>query len=1053
MKKNVTLLFTLFSFLLFSQQEIPMQNGIFNSCNSLFTDSGGSDGFYESNEDFTITFCPEFEGDSVSLNFLEFATQLNIDILTIYDGDSVSEPTIGTYSGVYSPGLISANNATGCLTVHFSSNPSGHTTGWIAEVNCTPGFAINQPSDYILCELGGDGFGDFDLTAKDFEILGTLDPSSYQVTYHLTQIDAESQMNALVSPFTNMTNPQTVYAAVTEFSTGNIQITSFDLFVDTTCGPCQTITASIDSTVPAANISNVVVVSVGNDVTFNGSATFSEDDTNANYNWNLGDDNTASGTSVVHQYTQEGSYTVTFTATDDNPQGCFGSTTIEVLVIGNYLTVDQTQFTVQELVKNVLIGNECSSISNVISSTGSDFGDANGIGYFVYEGSNFPFSEGLLITTGNAESAEGPEEGTLSDGSQSWPGDIDLETVIPDLDPGSTNNASFIQFDFVPVVDQINFNFLFASEEYGTFQCAFTDAFAFLLTNNETGITENIAVVPGTNDVVSVLTVRDDTYNGSCSSVNPEFFGSYYGTPNGLPVDDSPIDFRGHTTSMTAQSPVIPGTNYTIKLVIADASDTLYDAAVFFEAGSFDVGGICDEIGVITVNAFNDVNTNGSFDADETNFTNGSFTYEKNNDGIVNVVSSSNGSFTIISENETDTYDITYTINDDYTDCYSQTVTSFDDVNVSFGEVAQVEFPVEDNLMCQDLAVYLVNPLLPPRPGFEHTNLLILENLTGATIASGSVEFTLDDNLLINATSVSNSNLSVTTTVTGFTLDFTNLEPGSSEHVEITLSCPATVPLDTIVTNTATYTTDENDTVSENNNSSLSEVVVGAYDPNDKMESHGREIVYDDFVTSDEWLYYTIRFQNLGTFFAQDVRIEDELNEQLDETTFQMLRSSHDYVVTRTDSSLEWFFEDINLPAEQDDEPGSHGYVYFRIKPKSGYAVGDIIPNSAAIYFDFNAPVITNTFETEFVAPLSVDEFNTSDFELYPNPVHDILNLQFNRTGSYNIIVIDLQGKTVLNTLIEEAFTQIDVSNLDSGVYFVKVMSKNSITTKKLVIQ
>ena len=140
------------------------------------------------------------------------------------------------------------------------------------------------------------------------------------------------------------------------------------------------------------------------------------------------------------------------------------------------------------------------------------------------------------------------------------------------------------------MANSISFNFVFASEEYGTYQCEYTDAFAFLLTNNDTGQTTNLALVPETTDPISVLSVRNGAYNQGCQSSNEEFFAAYYGG-GGLPATDSPIDFIGHTVSMTAQSQVTPNTSYTIKLVIADAIDTSWDAAVFLEAGSFDLGG------------------------------------------------------------------------------------------------------------------------------------------------------------------------------------------------------------------------------------------------------------------------------------------------------------------------------------------------------------------------------------------------------------------------------------------------------------------------------
>jgi len=899
-------------------------------------------------------------------------------------------------------------------------------------------------SDYVLCDEGMDGFEEFVLDSKNNEISANqIDPSLLTIMYHLTEEDAQNLSNPLSDPYTNMSNPQTIYVSVSDMFGCNTRTTSFDLIVDQTCMPCQDITASIDSTLPDVNASGVVVVQVGNDVTFNGSATFSVDGTNALYNWDFGDSNADSGTSVTHQYAQEGDYTVTLTVDDANPEGCSDTVTIEVVVLGGNLVVDQSQFTVEELVQNVLIGNECSSISNISFSTGSAFNgtEPNGIGYFVYEGSDFPFSEGLLLSTGNAADAEGPNDSSASSGSNIWPGDVDLDNTLG----VNSNNATIIEFDFVPVVNQISFEFLMASEEYdmGNFECNFSDAFAFLLTDSS-GNTTNLAVIPGTDVPILITNIHPD--NGECGAANPEFFGGYIDT--NLP----PINYNGMTVPFIAQASVNIGETYHIKLVIGDDGDSLFDSAVFFRAGSFDVGGICDDIGLIQVNAFNDTNNNDTFDNSETSFTNGSFTYEKNNNGVINVVNSSNGSFTIISDNPSDTYDITYSVDDDYSSCYSQSISSLEDISATLGSSTILDFPVVDNGTCQDLAVYLINPFQAPRPGFLHNNSLVIENLSGTTIASGSVEFTLDPNLVINATTVSHPNLTLTTTATGFTLDFVNLLPGTSETVFISLLTPATVPLDEIVTNTATYTTRGSDTVLDNNFSTLSEVVIGSYDPNDKMEAHGPEIIFDDFISSDEYLYYTIRFQNVGTAEAIFVRIEDALDSQLDETTFEMIRSSHDYVVTRTGSDLEWFFDNINLPAEQDDAEGSIGYVYFKIKPKVGYALGDVIPNTASIFFDFNAPIITNTFTTTFVEPLSIDDNTIVDFSLHPNPASHFVTVQLNTLNAdYKLEIVDIQGK-LLQTEQINTTSPIDVSNLSAGIYFVRLSNDNSSQTEKLII-
>jgi uncharacterized repeat protein (TIGR01451 family) len=459
----------------------------------------------------------------------------------------------------------------------------------------------------------------------------------------------------------------------------------------------------------------------------------------------------------------------------------------------------------------------------------------------------------------------------------------------------------------------------------------------------------------------------------------------------------------------------------------------------------------CSTVGLINVSAFNDNNANMAVDSGEFNFTNGYFTYEVNNDGIINTVASSTGAFTIASDDELNTYDFNYYFYDEYEDCFDVSTLSFDDVSVLFGESVDVEFPIVDAGTCEDIGLYLISQQAP-RPGFDHLNYLVINNF-GLTTVSGTVEYTLDEDLVINAIS-EGSNFTTATTTDGFNVQFSDLAPGESITVSISLMTPATVVLGEMVTNTATYTTAVNDMVTENNSTTVTEEVIGAYDPNDKMEAHGPEVVYDDFVASDEWLYYTVRFQNLGTAEAINIRIEDVLDSQLDQSTFQMLRSSHDYVVTRIDNNLEWVFSNINLPAEQDDADGSIGFVYFRVKPLQGYNVGTVIPNSAAIYFDFNAPIITNTFTTTFVETLSVGDVNNASFSIYPNPAKDLVTIQLaNFNDSYTIELIDIQGKLIYKKAINSDMSELNISSLKSGLYFVQLKSGSKTMVQKLIIE
>ncbi|WP_334112668.1 choice-of-anchor L domain-containing protein, partial [Paucihalobacter sp.] len=466
-------------------QDIIMVDGTFNRCApDMFYDSGGEFGNYGNNENFVTTICPQNPDDFIILNFLAFSSQLNQDIMTIYDGVDTTVSVLGSFTGVASPGFISATsaNTSGCLTIEWVTNASGNTFGWEAEILCA--------------------------------------------------------------------------------------------------SPCQTITPTINETNPTPNGSGIITINPGETISFEGTAVFSDDDSSALYEWDFGDGNSAFGTVVSNIFNNPGTYVVEFTASDNNPQGCGVTASITVVVLGPNVVVDQDTFTVEQLVLDVLIDSPCAQVSNIVSSTGINFGSTlpNGIGYFISNGIDFPFEEGLLITSGDASQAGGPNNVTMSAGS--WPGDNDLNNAV-----GITSNdASYIQFDFVPLANSISFEFLMASEEYdqGSFECDFSDAFAFLLTDLE-GNTTNLAVLPGTNTPILVTNIHP--FNGFCPAINEEFFGGYTN------FNQPPTAFDGRTAIFTAQSDVIPGETYTIKLVIGDDNDSLLDSGVFLKAGSFNLGG------------------------------------------------------------------------------------------------------------------------------------------------------------------------------------------------------------------------------------------------------------------------------------------------------------------------------------------------------------------------------------------------------------------------------------------------------------------------------
>jgi hypothetical protein len=242
----------------------------------------------------------------------------------------------------------------------------------------------------------------------------------------------------------------------------------------------------------------------------------------------------------------------------------------------NNLGVSTSQYTTSQLVNTVLLNNSCGQATNISSSAG------NGLGYFQKNSGDFAFENGIILSTGNAVNAANNSSGASSDNG--GVADADIDALFSQTVPFNSKNATVLEFDFIPQKDHISLEYLFASNEYGTYQCSFGDAMAFLLTDAATGNTINMALVPNTNQAVSVVTIRSNANNSACTSSNAAYFGNYYG-------DDllKPVNFKGITVPMTAQSSVVPFTTYHLKIVIADRMDPMFDSAIFIKGGSFDM--------------------------------------------------------------------------------------------------------------------------------------------------------------------------------------------------------------------------------------------------------------------------------------------------------------------------------------------------------------------------------------------------------------------------------------------------------------------------------
>lgn len=253
------------------------------------------------------------------------------------------------------------------------------------------------------------------------------------------------------------------------------------------------------------------------------------------------------------------------------------------------IVTDITTYTEEQLVTEVLISGDCAVVDNIAFSSHSN-DDQTGISYFTDGGSDFPFEDGVILSSGAATDAEGPFPGNGPSGPafpNGGPGDADLEAITGVT---NTNDATFLEFDFVPIAPQISFNYIMASSEYNqNFECTFADAFAFILTDLTTGAVSNLAVLP-TSDTgdfsVLVTNIRPEVPGAfGCAAANEIYFGGY--TPA-----SGEIAYGGRTVPLTAFSPVTPGNTYHIKLVMADQGDSALDTAIFIEGGSFALGNL-----------------------------------------------------------------------------------------------------------------------------------------------------------------------------------------------------------------------------------------------------------------------------------------------------------------------------------------------------------------------------------------------------------------------------------------------------------------------------
>jgi hypothetical protein len=242
----------------------------------------------------------------------------------------------------------------------------------------------------------------------------------------------------------------------------------------------------------------------------------------------------------------------------------------------------------------------------------------------------------------------------------------------------------------------------------------------------------------------------------------------------------------------------------------------------------------------------------------------------------------------------------------------------------------------------------------------------------------------------------------------------------------------------------------------------LCKQTIGSYDPNDKR-GFPSGVGTKHFIEPATSLDYMIRFQNTGTDTAFTVIVRDEIDAKLlDMSTLNILETSHPFKLeVKNRNQLAFIFDNILLLDSFKNEPLSHGYVRFSISPKKDIALGAEIKNQAAIYFDFNKPVITNTtlhtIGRNFLALKSQEVFVPKvSVSLRPNPMQQeaILEVFGYENARLQLEIVDILGHVVSSQSTDNQQFNISRNSLSAGLYFYRLIhEKRIIASGKMIAE
>ncbi|MBC8173286.1 MAG: T9SS type A sorting domain-containing protein, partial [Chitinophagales bacterium] len=336
-------------------------------------------------------------------------------------------------------------------------------------------------------------------------------------------------------------------------------------------------------------------------------------------------------------------------------------------------------------------------------------------------------------------------------------------------------------------------------------------------------------------------------------------------------------------------------------------------------------------------------------------------------------------------------------------------------------------------------------------PGFDTHCYVHVENKGSESIEEGTISLTHPEELTLTETYPAYTSYADNTIIWNysdlvvFDLQSVHAYFTADETTEVGIDLQYSAIVEPLATDINTI--DNYDTVQITTVSSL--------DPNHKLvfpNGEGEDGLIDATTST---LEYQIDFQNTGTAEAHFIIIRDTLDNNLDAQSIQMLAASHNYVLEIEGTNiLKWIFNDIFLPDSTSDPAGSMGQLKFKINIKDGTDVGTTIENAAAIYFDYNPPVITNTTRSTLTIFEYIPDYaDEMEIVLFPNPASEILSIQFPYPLQKDVVytISDVTGKIITEQTITKNNTSqiLDISFLAQGIYQFNIIESGQLLSSR----